>query len=630
MNFRRFVEILNLSFFILILFLGGVGSRFSEIFSWPLLPSGINVIRLLALTIGALTLAMVSRRLISIVLLCAAFLVFHSLFHLFQPSLRPDIPVQDWLFPGGVSARYSFDQVYRYLRNISFFLFPALALRQSRHIPEKYKLYLPLCVLGLAFFVNSVVALVQGLHSLQFLSKGSGTALHAGRAAALLEDSGASTVYFSMGVSALFSALIFFRGNIVTRLILLLLFLCGFMGGAYTSGRIFYGATIGSFVVLAGLSLWKTVRTRQIKHVFAIGLGLSLLTVFVSYAVSRHMPQRAQIGSLLMSLWNGQFFDLNHFLSNLDPVRANHWRTMWKAFIEHPILGTGFGTFYSNYHHYLPWALQYGGYTFADPPASMYLLLISELGVSGLLICALYFQQIGRLLKNIMRSSSPDLFSCCAFAILLSLSFSFLIGIHVIFASITSVFVAAIVLWPQPSSRDNLIQKSLLIAVGILMATGCLKAFVQAPRPPAFNWAIRKMPQVPVTIKLPIAAPYPGKWFKAGTELFLAKEKNYFFMEMPPQYYPLHLAVTLYDKHARARAVAHYSIPSYELPKPGRMLSFEVPRSLKSECFQDINPDSFCSFRIDTNPVWKYEGFAAGFYLHERAYKDTQIPEKLQ
>lgn len=630
MGVQRALEFLNLLLLVFVLFLGGVGSRFPEIVQWPLLPSGIDAIYLLALTIGTLTLAMASRRLFCIVLLSASLLVAHSVFHLFQPSLRPGIPVQDWLFPGGVSARYSFGQVWEYLRNIFVFLIPALALRRSSYIPEKYRLYLPLGVLGLTFLANSVVAVIQGLHSLEFLSEGSGTAVGARRAAALLEDSGASTVYFSMGVSALFSALLFFRGSVVVSSVLFLSFIVGFMGGAYTSGRIFYGATIVSFIVLGSLGLWKAFKFRKIRHIAVTGLGLLLMMVLVSFAVNRYMTQRDQVEFLLTEVWSGQAFDFQHFLNSLDPVRATHWRTMWKAFIEHPILGTGFGTFYSNYHRYLPWALQHGGVVFADPPSSMYLLLLSEFGLAGMLICALFFRQIGSFLKNVMQSPSPDLFNCCALAILLSLSVSFFVGLHVIFASITSVFVTAIVLCPRHRSKNSRIQELLLGVIGLLLAAGSLKAFVQAPRPPAFNWAVRKMPQVPVTVDLPIAAPYPGKWFKSGTELFLAKEKNYFFMEMPPQYYPLHLAVTLYDKKAKPRAVAHYSISSYELPAPGRMLSFEVPISLKSECFHDISPDSFCSFRIDTKPVWKYEGFAAGFFLQERAYKGTQFSEKLQ
>ena len=127
--------------------------------------------------------------------------ILQSFSFLYWPSMNWDTPIQDYYLMDKVSSNYSFDQGMRYLHNFTIFLFPAWALWLfSKKNENRIHIYL-LTVLAIALLVNSGVAIYQWQMDFNFLAQGSGSAVHAGRATGLLEDSGASTVFFAAMVS---------------------------------------------------------------------------------------------------------------------------------------------------------------------------------------------------------------------------------------------------------------------------------------------------------------------------------------------------------------------------------------------------------------------------------------------
>lgn len=539
-------------------------------------------------------------------------LLAHAWFHLYQPALRPGTINQDWLFPGSVSANYSFDQARTYLWHFLVFFFPALALRSSRTIPEAWKWSSLAAVFLFALLLNSVVALYQGTADLNFLAAGGGRYLDARRAIGLLEGGSAANIFYSSTVVGFFALVLFGKLEGLLRMGALFFLVLSLVAGANSSGRIFFVASGASVLILFLIKAFMNRKFDRMKNLSRYLLFAVLTLIALYFLAEWKLWKKVALGDWLsVSLAKG---DLNDLLNTIDPVRANHWRTMYKAFIDHPVFGTGFGMFYANYFRYLPWALQFGDYIYADPPASLYLMLLSELGIVALLVFYALFRCLAKLFRKGLGPANYAGFSVFAFGWLLSLLISFLIGVHLIYMSVAAVF--ALILGsslgekPSPSSR-----RWLALAL-VLLVGGLCRAYAFAPsRPPEFNWELRGKPQIPLTIPIPIAAPGLGAWFQSGTELALQSARLRFFVEMPEDYYPLRGVVRILGRDGKESASGHFQVASYQLPKPGKTFVAELPADLAKECLTAISPKSFCSFQVETYPHWDYMGYRVGFFL---------------
>jgi hypothetical protein len=174
-----------------------------------------------------------------------------------------DTPIQDYYLMDGVSSNYSFDQGMRYLHNFTIFLFPAWALWLfSKKNENRIHIYL-LTVLAIALLVNSGVAIYQWQMDIHFLAQGSGSAVVSARATGLLEDSGASTVFFAAMLSGV--AYLLFVGTCRWPLKILWFFILafGFFGGVASKGRIFFISLGLSLLLLLVLQIFKAIRNRS-------------------------------------------------------------------------------------------------------------------------------------------------------------------------------------------------------------------------------------------------------------------------------------------------------------------------------------------------------------------------------
>lgn len=483
-HYLGYLEKFHIFFVGVILFFAGTSSRLPILLNLPVLSSIWVFLLSSTFTVGVFILWFEARKLLAICLLIFGLIWYHAFAYLFQPSLLPGIPVQDWLFPGSISANYSFNQAMIYLKNIAWIAIPCLAVKKSRKLPENFRRNIPLVALGSALFLNCIVASVQGLVSLNWLASGSGSALDAQRASALLEDSGASTVYFSMCVSAVAGAVLFYRRNLTTTLLTLFFLFFTLVSGAQTSGRIFFGATAFALSVLGLLAIFRGLRHKETKRILTTGVGLVGILVVLIALINWRMVHVDKVETFFGKIAerSGSFNDL---LNALDPVRATHWRTMFKAFVENPLFGKGFGTFYSSYWQYLSWATQFGGDVYVDPPASVYLLLFSEFGLAGILSVIIFLGFTWKAAQFVVENEKPSLFECCAIGIFLSACFSFLVGTHILFLSVSSLYFSSVCLFPPLEFRRRYVW--LAGAVVLMLCGAIIRAYATAPRPPEFN-----------------------------------------------------------------------------------------------------------------------------------------------
>lgn len=614
------LQYINLYIFSIGILLATTCSRLDHILGIPWIKTAFNCYLIFVLAIGCFTLAIYRFRTFLYASACVGLLLLQSFAYLYQPSLHLDVPVQDWLLADSVSSNYSFNQVWIYLRNLSTFIIPVLAINASRDLPLRAKQLLPLGFIGTGLLLNSVACLVQGFVDLEVLAQGSGTAVAALRAAGLLEDSGASTVYFAMMVSGLFAVLLISRQSFIKSLALggFLLFVTA--AGAQTSGRIFFVGSFLPIVILSILAMARSLRHQNLRSVFYAGgffLGVSILFFFLVQWKMRDTTIAIFIQNSFSSLDSEK---LNRMLTALDPVRSTHWRVMLKTFLENPVFGAGLGSFYANLQEHSHWASQFGGSIYLDPPASFYLMLISELGLLGILIVsawigAIYHRSIF-LTAQAMSPVQSFYFGC-----FLSLACSFLIGIHFLFVSISSL-IGLIVFASFAPDLASLHLKSFTLPSRFIRYgfVGCAAlsiggAYFLAPRPPAFRWLARGKPQVPLSVGVPIQAPGAGTWLESGAEVLLTSSRFRFFVELPSSSYPLHISIKVRDELGKELAHGSHQIENYALPKPGRFLSFRLPEHLLEKCFRQISLSNYCSVAVETNPSWHFGDAHLGFFV---------------
>jgi len=80
-------------------------------------------------------------------------------------------------------------------------------------------------------------------------------------------------------------------------------------------------------------------------------------------------------------------------------------KVMLRAFIRHPWFGTGLGSFHANYYENLAWALSTGGDKYADPPASFFLMIASELGLAGVVVILVGCWLLARASRLMLKAS---------------------------------------------------------------------------------------------------------------------------------------------------------------------------------------------------------------------------------
>ncbi len=587
-----------------------------------LIPSSLY----LTATLAVLALLRTTPKLVFIILSIFAAILLHSIAHLYWPSMRWGVPMQDYLLSDSVSANYSFAAAKLYLRNLVLFLLPSIIfLRQIKHADSKF-IFIFIMSLLLILVPNCILALMQGLGDMSLLASGTGSAVGALRATGFLEDGGASAVYFACLASALLAVFLLANLTLKKRLICFVFLLLPVGAGVMSAGRAFFVAFFVSVVLLLGILLFRfmTNSRKLALRLLQCGMLLFSLTLVGFFLLKYAPPSMSQSFSHFQNLDTSQLTNpiyLDSLLIRVDLVRAVHIKAMIKAFLEHPWKGTGLGSFYMNLFEHQSWAIAGGGKFFADPP-ELYPMLISEWGLAGLLLLLLLLVSFLRKTTSVLVASSHSrlipIVDLAIFGMAIALLSSFWIGIHLIFYSVSS-FAGLVMAWlcMQKQTRSKLYgryAKMSLLVFCILLLSGTVYQISTAPRSPAFRWAERGKPQVPLSLPLGSEGVMKdrGIWLSSGGELVLEQDELNFRVKRPSHLYPVHIRTLIYDQSGKER----YSyLNTIEKTNEIEDVRLSLDKGFVEQCKGQVSPEMFCSFRVFTDPVWKVKEHKAGVYV---------------
>ncbi|MBM3751986.1 MAG: hypothetical protein FJW21_12530 [Acidimicrobiia bacterium] len=578
----------------LVFFLASVGARAHVLLDWPALRTGLDTFFQFA-AFGAFLVLLVRRPLWAITLgLTYLLLLTNAFWSLYWPSLRPGIPVQDFLLANDVSANYSWDQAVVYLKTTGVMLTIGLAARVSWPFAGPRARALFAATVFSAIGLNLLVIAIQGAVDVQWLAAGSGTAVGHGRTSGLLEDSGASTVYAAAVLSGTVFVAMFARLSSFTRLFSGAAALAGAAAGVATGGMVYFLSLAATVAMGVGLLLIRCITTLTgrlgLAAVGLAGLGGGAWATLGPAALTNPLPA------------------IHAGLLALDPIRLAHQKVMLRALWEHPWLGTGFGWFYANLHEFGPWAVASGGAFFSDVPTSMYLMLASELGAAGILAVVAGLGWLATRCVRLTRATAgeeTDVWTAFAVGASVSLAVSFLVGIHLIFWSVPALAIPIAIGGATETVRGRRWFAAVWGTALVVIAISCVKLWATAPRAPEFRWKERGTPQIPVSLVVPIwPAGLEGIWASSGAEFLFEGKPLWFHIERPAEFYPMTFTIQVFDRGGR-QVASNEQV--FELPTDadsGRLIQVPFDNDVNSLCAANITPEDYCTFRITTTPEW--------------------------
>ncbi len=381
-------------------------------------------------------------RLIFLILIFVAISLYGQAYiKIFQPNLANFFDVVDYQLSPRVAAKWSLSVAKHHLKTLvgnvfiflPFILVPAL----RTHLKKSHFFF----ILIASAAMNTLVSFVQRFYSNTFLAEGSGTALAARRTPALLEDSGASTIFFAVICAGLLFATLAKNSSKRQRFFYTILLLFCIAAAFFGVGRAFFAGLI-PIVVLFLIYLWREI-------VFKVGAFKSLMIVTIlvgAFSAFLYLLSKVFISHTILSAL-GRLNRFRHgeitwegFWRAFDSPRYDQWLAMLQTIRENPVLGTGLGTSMANLDRY------YGGVRgFLDWPGSFYLMFPSELGLIGWLISLSLVGLLITIAWNLatlqFRRNTFSAFEMFCFGGLLTLGVTYLIGIHFVFQSIGVLFV---------------------------------------------------------------------------------------------------------------------------------------------------------------------------------------------
>jgi len=307
----------------------------------------------------------------------------------------------------------------------------------------------------------------------------------------------------------------------------------------------------------------------------------------------------------------------------IDLVRAVNNRTLYKAFLEHPIKGNGLGSSYASYYEHLNWARIQNADILGDPPASLFFMLAGELGIVGILLFGLLSWMSLRFLfmsasgQKILLSSKQHLaYSPLALGVWSALMLSFWTGVHFIFSSVSCLIALCLAVLIQSTAGMRFLEKRVLFCATALcfawLAVIGLSQCFAAPRVPAFRWKERGKPQVPLSVNVPLKGHAPGVWLRSGAEVYLSDGLLKLYLELPVRYYPIKLTIEAIDPSGRNFAERVIEVEANDPQKLGQYFDVQFEGYQKAGCTHPAKPSSFCSARLTVENPWIFEGSEIG------------------
>lgn len=591
-----------------------MGSRLPHLLGQLWLYRYLDYLWLGAGMIGCIALVSVRPRFGFGMILLSSLVLFHSMLSHFQPSFAPGVPWLDYQF-FSVSSNYCLNLARVYLENfcIPFFVLAGALVSykdQRAELLAFVGMLLVLCLL-----INLIVIGIQGIFDLTFLAEFSGSAVSAGRAAGLLEDSGASNIIIGALLLGVLSFLFELKGSLLLKGSLFFLWFLAVLVGSYTGGRSFYALIIFGSILVVLLNIgWRLkVNRALITLISFVVVALGLLSLFL-------------IPGFFQGSWASDSFvadsSLVRYFAKIDPIRAVHAAIFTRTIPEFWPLGIGLGGSHKALGIHAAEYEARGLVVIGDAPLNFFLALILELGLTGLLILVGIFVSGVRFLRLKRLGSDWSVHYSAWLLIGLSLFVAFFVGAHLIFKSFGSLlgFAAALALVvpSQHTCRDMWykVQHGLLyITLGWLLGASTY-LYLTPPKVTEFFWSKQLKPQTPLSLSVPIVTPGNGRWLPTGVPFALPKAELNLFFETPAEFYPVTIRWTVYHSTSRSNIFTEVKrIDVYDHNRPGQVLTFGLPETLSQSCPVPGTPEDYCYFVIETDPVWRIGGAGVGGYL---------------
>jgi hypothetical protein len=540
-------------------------------------------------------------------------LAAQSWLSIFAPSVFPGVPIVDYRLSKDTSAYFQWDFAREVIGNLYLFFIVAIGggVYFSRGVDIRS---IPVRVFFIAVILNVFSALIQGMYNINFLAAGSGSAVSVGRAAALFEDSGASTVLFSAGLSFA-AARLLIEPNLVTALCVTVIAIAGYQ----TGGRTFFVSSFAGLVVTILLYLVTKMASRKTKWGFRdmlvlSGTGFLMAVIFLRIPESIRKVIYRFFGNL--STEPNVFENLASCLWDADVVRATSLRVMVLAARSHFWDGAGFATYQTYYREFFPQVLATWrqGYDWTDLPSTLYAALPAELGwFTALSIFG--FVTLWLLSRADTILSKERLPHAAALAAILC---SFWFGIHIIFKSFVvalGLIIASFETLDVPKFNIK-VGKILIISMFFGLVISIVIKVKTAPPMVEYRSAVLGQPQMPVPINAPISSRgRQGQWLASGAEIFYPGGPLKIFIEHPSEKYPVTVLWEIRDRHAILLDQGRETISSLDTEAGGIELS--VPGTAPVRCAVEYNRDSYCSLKVTTKPSWKWGRDRLGwFYIN--------------
>ncbi|KAB8029226.1 O-antigen ligase family protein [Fluviispira multicolorata] len=633
-------------FFLFNLLIISLFIRIPDIFSQSILRFFLYFLFLVGFIFGVAAVLPKFKVLTFSIFLFISMIILHSFTHFYLPSLRHGIALQNYILQNNITADFEISQTRLYMLFFVLFIIPAMNFF-SDLFSQKLK-YIYLKVFFYSFIIgailNSFIALYQGLINLNFLAQGSGTSLAANRAPALLEDSGIASLYFSITFIVFFVAAFDKILSSKLRGFLFLVSLLSLSAGIMNDSRSFYLACALSISIFLITRLYNLIKNKQYKFIFYLSIIISSISGVLLIVLQNFDKTgfKRIINGILEINWN---FNLLSMYQQFDYQRTKHLEIMLHSIRDHFPIGTGFGSFATNFYQYK----KSGEQVELDLPTNMYFSLISELGIIGVLLLIFSLVILTHFFWKQKNNNDLEIKSYFIKNLLIkwtSISLLFYAFISYLTSNATSafftalVFASSLIFLIDNNKKAEKICSNILLASSIFLFSSSLYLINNAPSIPEFRWKERNEPQIPQPVgELPQpeglkdqkrlyfsqiiknkisgteklykpTGAQDGIWAAPSTEIVLMKDNLRIYVGSNSEFFRTQVKLKFYNSDKIS------IIRNIELNAAG-WLPIELPHDKSFDtCFDKITYNKFCYLHIEVTPAWRISMFnKVGFFI---------------
>ncbi|APJ02978.1 O-antigen polymerase [Silvanigrella aquatica] len=643
--------------FVMNLFFSFVFIRLPDIINFSILRFGIYLIFLMGCIFGIISCYKTNKKITFSLLFFIFSIVIHAFSNFYQPSLKQNVSIQNYILNGIITSDFIFTQTRLYMIFFVFFIFPAISFfnyiskdGSSKKIIKIFYYCLSLCVV-----INCFTFFYQGLFNINFLSQGSGTSLGANRPPGLLDDSGAASFFLAIFGFTYFSSIFLKSISNKYKFFNFLIFILCLVSGLLNNSRSFFLGLFLSVFILIVIKLIIEIKNKRYKLILLI-TSTSLLILIITKIVTNYKNNNSSIYRINNELKRiGLNGDLFNIYSVLDFQRASHLQIMWENIKENFFMGTGLGSFAINFYNQIN-KLKFETPVILDIATNSIFSIISDLGFIGLSVISfctlLYIKYAINFIKNKHSLDFYAIFILYIIPILGTIPFFIVSNVFYMFIYPSLSYISCLIIapWIVNYTRSNHFQNNFfslffylcsiyLIIVSLILA-------ITAPPVPLFKWKERGTAQVPMPLGI---LPQPegqtekkkiyfsdllndilggnsllikpldgdvGQWFKPQTEIIVVNPTFRIFVGPETRHFPVKVSVQFYSKEREK------SEENLTLQQP-TWVNLTVPKQKTFEsCFDDVSMTAFCYYHISVIPAWEPSLFKSiGFYIENQYIK---------